>query len=353
MILNYKIDPENARILKPRAKNFTVDIVNDFAWTLSPKESREDVPYAHLIEYQQKAGQLIAGMAYYYLLYNQGILNPFNTDEDPASSYKYKFIADPTGWSYRFPYFSKQHTTRKNSFGYEQSDNPFSSLMNIGSQLISFNRGLIGGAGGFGRVAGTAAAIGTGAQAVKALADSAIAGKINFEHPKNWSSTSEESITITFQLANTQSIDDVHNNRRFAHLFRHNNTPSRKNFAIVDPPVIYSLIIPDIIHMPACYVSDLQITSLGNTRILNGKTIPEAYGFSITLTSLFMPTRNILEALDKGEIVKSMASKREIFSALIEQTKKELEALDPESETYADDGQSLRDRIDALEAYSR
>jgi hypothetical protein len=77
------------------------------------------------------------------------------------------------------------------------------------------------------------------------------------------------------------------------------------------PPVIYSLKIPDIVYMPACYMSALEINNLGNTSDYQFpdkkfRTIPEAYDFSMTFTSLLIPSRNILRALDNNDVVEAI-----------------------------------------------
>jgi hypothetical protein len=54
-------------------------------------------------------------------------------------------------------------------------------------------------------------------------------------------------------------------------------------------------------------MSSLNITNLGNTRVVFNKTIPEAYKISMTFTSLMLPSRNILLALDKNKVVEAIS----------------------------------------------
>jgi hypothetical protein len=80
----------------------------------------------------------------------------------------------------------------------------------------------------------------------------------------------------------------------------------------MDPSVIYDLHIPDVVSLPACYMDNLEITNLGNTRIMkfNGvdRIVPEAYRISMSITSLLLPTRNIMMGLDTGQPVVTIGS---------------------------------------------
>lgn len=316
----YTIDTSGAgfgsRFLKPANGIGLVDVVNDFAWTLSPKESRSDVSRVFLKEFQQNGGQLIASLLYYARLAGQTFENGFAAfnPADPSEVYKFKYVADPTGWAYSFPFFSQNHTTRGNTFGYGDSKNPFTQLTDIGKNMLGFGRSPRK-AKGLSKTLLQLGQYGSMGSGLIGLANTLMPGKISFESPQSWSGTDEESITISFHLFNTRSIDDVRNNRNLAHILRYNNTPNRKNFAIVDPPVIYSLFIPDVIHFPACYMATLDIKNLGNTRLMDtgdgmSRTIPEAYQFNMTFKSLLMPTRNILQSLEKGEIVQAISNNK-------------------------------------------
>lgn len=263
-----------------------IDVVNDMSWTLSPISSRKDVPYVELTEYQQTTGQLLAALVYYGRVLGNVIENGLGTiiePDDPEEVYKYKYFAQPTGFSYRLPYFNPQKISRGNTFGADES--PF-------------------------------AGIGAGI----AVANTMLPGAVNFENPQSWTGSAMETISVNFDLFNTTNLTDVNKNRRFCHLFSYQNTASRRNFAIVDPPAIYSLFIPDVVQFPACYVSDLKITNLGNTRILKlggkDRTVPEAYRISITFTSLLMPTRNLMRSLEKGRKVEAISDVRPSIDVL-------------------------------------
>lgn len=300
--VKYTQSDANSKFYEPVGDGL-IDVVSDMPWTLSPISSRRDVPYIELTEYQQTTGQLIASLIYYGRVinnFNNGTSKSVLEPDDPEEVYRYKYFAEPTGFRYRLPYFNPKKMARGNTFGSEE--NPFSDLLKLGSQVAGF-----GGSGPMALLGKTSeyAKVGVG------LVNSSLPGAINFENPQSWSGTTIETVEVTFDLFNTDSVEDVYRNRRFCHLLSYQNTPSRRNFAIVDPPAIYSLYIPDVVQFPACYVSSLNITNLGNTRLMNlggtDRTIPEAYRIEITFTSLLMPTRNIMRALEKGRKVEAIS----------------------------------------------
>lgn len=280
-----------------------IDVVNEMSWTISNKYSRKDAPRMRLVEYQQSTGQLIAACIYFSRITD---FNPFNKS-DAIEVYKLKYFGEKTGYEYSIPYFNPKNLSRSNTFGGEK--NPFEHLNSFAGQIKSgilaggkdSKPGLlsktIGNAGTFG------ALLGTGMSVI----NSAIQGQVNFEFPKGWEDTTPETYSTTFDLINTTNMNDVVNNWKFCHLLSYQNSPSRRNFAIMDPPVIYSMSIPGIVDLPVCYMNDLEITNLGNTRIVQiegkNRTIPEAYRIRITLTSLLLPSRNIMAATRDGKTV--------------------------------------------------
>jgi len=309
MNITYKQSESNSKFLQPTGGGSNViDVLTDMAWTLSPKYSRRDVPYIKLKEYQQTTGQLIAAIIYYGRVFNKIVRgNNLVTGQDDATDvYKFKYFAEPTGFNYKFPYFNSKKITRGNTFG--QEDNPFSGVVQLGERVRAsaavVGRGVGGGLGIFYEVA----ALG---QAGIGVANTIVPGKIGFEFPKSWDSSDLETVEVSFDLFNSNNVNDIKNNRNLCYILSYQNTPSRRNFSLIDPPAIYSLDIPDVVSLPACYMSSLDIKNLGNTRLMNigdvTRTVPEAYRISMTFTSLLMPTRNILDAMDKGQTVEAIS----------------------------------------------
>lgn len=316
--INYILkQKENSRYYIPPNGSQIVDVVSDMAWTLTPSGVREQynnrVPAMELTEYQQSTGQLIASILYFVrigerFLTDNANLGIINADSDPSEVYKMKYFGEPTGFKYRLPYFNPAHTNRKNAFGGEES--PFDSLQKLASTAAGIPKALIGNSKVYSTLH-SGGMLGAGAGLIKGGIESVIAGKIKFEFPQAWDSTSPESYSTTFDLFNTGELNQLTQNRRLCHLLSYQNSPSRRNFAIMDPPVIYSMNIPGVVNLPVCYVSDLSITNLGNTRMMyiDGieAVIPEAYRISLSFQSLLMPTRNIMLAVEKGQTVSSIS----------------------------------------------
>lgn len=302
--ISYKQSTDDSRYYEPGSGGSgIVNVVDQMAWTLSPQSSRKDVPRMRLTEYQQSTGQLIASIIYFSRTF-QGIStdnlgNKLLGKTDALEVYKNKYFGKKTGFSYILPYFESSNLKRSSSF----SGGEDSGLGAITSKLPAFLTNST-----IGKALGTVDVV---ANSIAAAANVLMAGKINFEFPKRWDNTEPESYSTTFDLFNTGTYDDIIANRRFCHLLSYQNTPSRRNFAIIDPPVIYSLVIPGIVDLPVCHIESLEITNLGNIRqmeIDNGtRNIPEAYRITISFRSLLMPTRNIMLATEVGKSVEAIS----------------------------------------------
>lgn len=319
--ISYTESPDESRFYIPNGGDNAgiIDVVTQMPWTLSPYFSRLDVPRMHLTEYQQSTGQLIASVIYFSRTFD-GITLQNATDKiagkaNYAEVYKNKYFAKPTGFKYILPYFSEVITSRTNGFDGGGDD---SGIGNVTALLPDFLTG---------------SKIGTGFNKIKSIGDdimkaanTVMSGKINFEFPKRWDSTTTETYTTTFDLLNTITHEETKQNRKFCHLLTYQNTPSRRNFAIVDPPTIYSMRIPGVVDLPVCYIQDLKITNLGSVRQMNIdgvlRNIPEAYRISIILNSLLMPTRNLMLGTESGTSVEAISDFTEYQKMIDEIAKK-------------------------------
>lgn len=310
MAITYKQSDKSSRFLVPTGDS-AVDVTR-MAWTKTPQSGRVNVPCMYLTEYQQNVGQLISA-AIFYTKAAQNIVN--GTDSliggaaDDRSIYKYKYFAEPTGFTYKIPYFNPKKHSKTNDFGYEDNKNPFNKLIELANNSASLAaiRGKTSGMGFLGKIlAETETAVG--------ILNSLLPGKINLENPQSWVESTPPTFSVTFDLFNTGTVEDIANNRNLAYILAYQNSPASRSAFIADPPVIYDMHIPDIISMPACYVSSLEITNLGNTYQMQlygdgvKRIIPEAYRFNITFTSLLMDTRNIMNGLDTGERIQAVDS---------------------------------------------
>lgn len=304
--VQYRVSSDATQYLEPAGGSGVIDIVNDFNWTLTPKEGREEVPPMFVKEYQQTAGQLVASLIYIYKLGLNGItLAGTNTAEQ---LYRYKYLAKETGWTYYMPYFNQKKYTRETGFSDENSNNPFKSIQSLGEKTIQGFTGRGGQGRPFGIFAEAAAIFTAATQTIDRL----IPGKLNLDLPKFWTGTTEGSYEVSFDLFNTGTQQDIINNRNFCEIITRNNTQSRRNAMITDPVCIYSIDCPDVVSMPAAWISNLNITNLGNTRLIEGlfnggdKVIPEAYRVKIVFQSLLQPSRQIMQGLDDGATVEAI-----------------------------------------------
>jgi hypothetical protein len=318
MPLKYKTSSSDSFFLQPDGGTGVVDVVNQFSWTLNPSQSRFDVPTITFTEYQQQAGAIIASILYLGRVIGNAVDDLPSLYTAPANKsdvYKLKYIAEPTGFIYNFPYFNSKKFSRSTGFGADDGSHPFKALLNIGRHQAGFRgRGLFS----IGSIFGDLPAL---IDAGLGVVDNILPGHFGLENPQGWDSTTEGSYEITFDLFNTGTPQAIQDNRNLAYILAYQNSPARRTACIVDPVVIYSVFCPDVVNFPAAYISNLEITNLGNTRqmLLPGdkayRIIPDAYRFHITFQSLFMPTRNLMLDLDNGTNTNAISNGKGLVTA--------------------------------------
>lgn len=337
MAITYDVSDKSSRFLVPTGES-NIDVTK-MNWTVSPQSAREEVPSMYLTEYQQNVGQLING-AIYYLRAVAKIINGNHgliSGATDADIYKFRYFAEPTGFKYKIPFFSQRNKNKANIFGNDSGQSPFASLVGIKNSMGATNL--------FGRLEGYLSA-------GKQIAGALLPGDINLENPRSWESSGNPSIDITWDLFNTGTPEQLADNRNLAYILSYQNSPARRSAFIVDPPVIYDLFVPDVIHMPACFVNSLEILNLGNTRqrrVGNRELIlPEAYRFKLSFTSLLMDTRNIMNGLDKGTKVSVIENDTLLFQlgeAIANGDKAAIDRLVPQVETQFGTPPGFLDRI--------
>lgn len=325
MALYTKSDETRSEVMVPNGSGI-LDVVNDFTWTLS--NNKAEVPMAYVTEYQINSGQLLAGIYYY----GKQVSDVFGGIEPslgqlerggPATKdpYQFMYFATPTGFNYVFPWLGSDKFSRSSEFSLESGS---TGLSDIGKAALAFpnatseDRGI---ARNIRRFSETVAGITTGGSLVSTLLSKSIVGNIGLNSSQSWVGTGGQEYTISFDLINTfNNTNEIRKNRELAFLLTYQNSPFRRNFAVIDPVCIYQLSIPDVVHFPACYISNLSITNLGNTRSLNldgeARTIPEGYSFSLTFKSLIEESRNIFSGVDKSSSRVQAISNQHAWEAL-------------------------------------
>jgi hypothetical protein len=335
-----------------------LDVVNNFYWTYSKPESREEVPTIFLKEKKLLTNALISQLKYSLgaasssaqaaaqtigstvvnaangtvfsdvagftqdklngaanlvtgltNLANQGLAAAGIVSNDPTvdgskwlAPYQGLYATKPTGWQFLFPYFDDTYEAHANAFSSE------------------------GSVGGLGGLIGEAANL--------AYSFSEVAGFLSnpkqityIERAKFYNFPTEgENITFSFPLINTGSVDydDVVSNWQLLFLLLYNNKPGRISTTTVEQPVIYEVEIPGVKFYPYCYITSIDIKFQGSRREMSmvipytspnldsnaendvtnvssatstksiNTIVPDAYFVTITLKSMLAETKNFM-----------------------------------------------------------
>lgn len=339
----------------PNKKVELIDVVNDFKWTISPKASRKDVPYIWLNEryitlnallnqavygisatLDNKGAQFLAqtaketaqqfdsavtslsSMGLYNsaksffgdlgsdaaiagnkLLTKFGIVDTLGPIlESPLAPYKGLYYTVETGFNYKLPLFNSEFWNVSNSFSESASEGN-----------SSFISGLVD----------TMKTMGPGMEAAKLFNTGTNQYGTYVEFPKQYSLSSPNSYTVTFDLINTKpaTYDDIRSNFKLLFLLFYQNLPIRRSKQLVDPPAIYNIYVPGQKRMPYAYLTTLAVKNLGATRLMDidfydinvinppiqatstfpqkwQTVIPDAYRVTLTFQDLIPETKNTL-----------------------------------------------------------
>ena len=324
-----------------------INVVKDFAWTNSPRGSRDDVPKIQMIEQRIVLNSTVTNMVYSALASAdsaaavgntvEGLIDRFYPKKDPATDtgsdnptpdageekanseslrdqfekvlqggffktfdsdvlkpYEGLYATEYTGFNYYFPYLEDAYREVTNSFGLGESN----GLAGVADLASSLSKGLVG-------------------------ITNIIKPGTYIEKSKQFTmGDTGRSITFNLPLLNTGTFDDVKKNWQLIFGLVYQNRPGRVSKSIIDQPVIYEVHIPGMVYMPYAFISNLSVKFLGNRRdmelevpimdegvnggLINniGKirtTIPDAYELSITVTGLNEETRNFIYASVKKD----------------------------------------------------
>jgi hypothetical protein len=275
----------------------TIDVVENYRWTLSPPKSFDEVPYITLVEYEVDESSIVTQFSYYA----SAVSNAVTRDTDMLSPYENLFPRTKTGNIYKFPYFSDVNFEVNTPVW--QSLDTLGDLGNAGKSLIGtlFGKGAAETAGNIGSTIGN---IGMGAMA-------AAYPKIGImDRPRLWQSHDFRTINIKFPLFNTYDVNDWEKNRGLCWMLTNANLYLKRDFITSIPPVYYELEIPGQHYSYASCVTNLTIYNRGNMRMLqsgNGKSsvVPDAYEVNLTLTDMVMPSKNLFQSIDNNIIQSS------------------------------------------------
>jgi len=329
-----------APILTVGGEGPDIDVVKNFPWTLTPQSSpaRDETPYIRLQEYyllDSYIDQLFS--AYATKPANaQDILDLIDTPGLLTGKQLYDGLYDhknPTGFSYKLPFFSSNYLTTSNSWTEKAMYEEIISLQKISSSIEA--GGAAGAVGaGLGLALGGEASpmvsmytFGTKGASLGAKLGSAsvvtekliqqleiglknAAGRLGdpaLDVPHIWNTTTPRTHNVTFPLFNILDTASIVRNWDLCHLLCYQNLYNKRNLFTGLPPVFYEITIPGVHYCKAGYVSKLSIQNIGNIRSYglpigaDGSNVPvnvpDVYLINMTINDFFIPSKNFLDAI--------------------------------------------------------
>ena len=239
-----------------------IDVVKDYTWTLSQltPDDIEEVPYIQLQEFKVVDGSIKRQFQFYANSYLPDaasdavpifLKRPSDSNTSVLDAYKDIWPTDdPTGFSYKFPYFNK--------VGYELGTEQWQDIQPIGDSVKQL-------AGGFGETAGKL--VGN----VIDLAANVSNGIMNYQYPavgvtdrpRTFVGHNDRTITISFTLYNTLRDVDWKDNRDLVYMLMSQNLFNKRDSTTGVPPVFYSVHIPGQYFCYAACATNYKVEYLG------------------------------------------------------------------------------------------
>lgn len=288
---------KRAQLFEPNSIGGGIDVISNYAWTLTPSEKRKEIPSIVLTEYEVDESTIARQLNFYATqVFDKGL----SEGEDFLGPYDQLFPKDkPTSFWYRFPYYS--------DINFEVNTPQWSSLDTLESlkkgaeDLGSFVHPILG------KAIKTVTEIGAGVAGGLLAANYPKVGIM--DRPKLWQSHDFRSYTVKFPLYNTQNFgsgEEWIKNRELCELIVNQNLYTKTSFITGKPPVFYEVLIPGQHYSPAACVTNISIFNRGNIRQLlkNGAdcNVPDVYEMNITLTDLVIPSKNLFQAISNQSV---------------------------------------------------
>jgi|AntRauTorckE6833_2_1112554.scaffolds.fasta_scaffold01781_10 hypothetical protein len=318
----------------PDTHNGVVNVVLDHSWTLSPKSSRKDVPYIYMVERKVTNDVMLQQLLYNITaVYQAGgeitdtvgdalkksAINSINNStlstkqksdaiaalnskpKDKESPYAGLYALDDTGWEFIFPYFDKQNHNVGSNWGTPEGGGGISKgLAAVGEGIAGFGEDL-NKVMSFFETANQATGMDLNMKAnVGTYIERAKQYKFGDSGP---------SYSLTFNLFNTTTIEDIIKNWELCFLLIYNNLPNRRTKTTFDPPPLYEIEIPGVRKSPVSWIRGLKVDFVGATRIMdldlsgsigNSKfrtIVPDAYKVTIDIQDVFQESKNFMNAM--------------------------------------------------------
>lgn len=307
----------------------TIDIVSDFAWTVTPKTGRVDVPYVRLVEYYIESNPLLNQIAnnlaiaseaaadlkvdelikavtsdnvenenkktsgeaggisgFFNSLISESQLNPGDTGKNNPLSNILEEVTKTAGGVIDH---SKKIAKQSLALGSESpgdSLNPYKLLYSLQPtqfeyMLPYFNDSQRSVTNSFSDSPGDNQPFGVSdinqfinkpGEAIAGLTSmrNIMEPGMYIEKPQYYSAYNDnkQQYNVQFPLSNTGEWDDVIKNWQFVYLLVYQNTQNRVSRTLVAPPVIYEASIPGVWYSPYATISNLTVNFIGARRTM-------------------------------------------------------------------------------------
>jgi hypothetical protein len=299
-------------IAKPRG-NGVINICDTFDW--KNPGTTDEVPKIRVVERELIYGSYTTSILTFIDQLGKLSKGVLGDPKGGTDIYPQLYATKSTGFQYIFPHLL---TTGNNL---HSLNNNWQSI-NSGPQTLlnSFTDGKNNKGSGFFEKAlemGTSFAIGMGTPG------------FGFDDMYNYQNTQPRTISISFPLYNTLSINSAYQNYSFVNLFMFQNLKTRTSLATYIPPKLYIVDQGNTqggFYSPVCIVSNYSVESMGTTRKMTEFSaygipdilMPEAYKVTIQFMELVQHSSNIfLGAIGGDKIEVTNADPDRDLSGLI------------------------------------
>lgn len=259
-----KLNPEINNLMNSKTKNQIYNIVNDYAWTLSPSFTRIDAPYIELREYEQSTCTLWAQLSRFIYSVKQ---------PDNANVYKDLYFSKPTGTIFYLPYFEPYNHMISQSWTESKGMYDYSLIEKASQVYVNYQK----------------------------MRQTAVGANINL--PRMWSGSQAITYTVNFHLFNTTgNAKDIKDNQTFKDRLVMSTLHDQRGIILASPPALFEVVIPGIRACPAAVISQLSINNIGQMNMIDKKIVPDAWEFNITIQELLTESRQIYDASMKDNL---------------------------------------------------
>lgn len=278
------------------------NIVKDYDWTSMPRGSamRSKAPRVVVKSFKIKSNQILQAIQGYLALASA-------TSGDDFYDKLYKDSTTPED-NFNFPFFSDEIRSFSNSFG-DSFQSGSGGSGGVGSFLYEGLKSATGMVSELTNLTDTGAMKNAAnaligpedsktklTNAMNALGSGGNPGTY-IETPKfyEFSNASDNSLTVSFILANTINPDSVSKNKELVKKLTMINRPMRISSSAVDPPRIYQVRVPGQRFIKWAYCDSFSVKMLGTRREINGTVTPEAYQIDMSFKSLTLEHAGFME----------------------------------------------------------